>query len=305
MKKRIIAASTLLALVVGISLTVYAGTATTSEANIPSETSDTEATLTAGVSLEMSKILTQMEEDCSQICIESTDAPTVGSSMELKAEVHELKETDDIEEINRLIAECTSRMDAATKMVDACVELGYEEDDPVLLLAHEEYSNAEFDYNYYIELLADAERALRRSEYPAATIVWDYLTINMGLNEHVAAGILGNMMAEVGGQTLALETDCYGRGYYGICQWRIEYMVYNITYSDLETQLDYLANTIEEEFKVFGDLHKSGFTYADFCNLQDEQTAALAFAEVYERCGSGSYYVRKQNATNAYNYYTE
>lgn len=306
MKKRIIAVFVLMALVFTLSFSATAGeNATTSEANIPSETSTQEAKLTAGVSSTLANTLIDMDLSCEPTSISVNDAPTVGSSYELKAEVHELKETDDINELNSLIADCASRMDAATQMAEACKALGYEEDDPVIKLAEEEYSNAESDMNYYQELLADAERILREKEYPAASTVWHYLTETMGLNEHVAAGILGNMMAEVGGQTLDLQVDCSGRGYYGICQWSRKYMVYDITGSNLDTQLEYLNKTIEDEFAVFGDLYTSGFTYQDFCNMQNAQDAAKAFAVVYERCGSGSYSVRKSNAVKAYEYYTK
>ena len=306
MKKRIIAVSALMALVFTLSSSVVAGeTATTSEANIPSETSTQEAKLTAGVSSTLANTLIDMDLSCEPTSVSVNDAPTVGSSYELKAEVHELKETDDINELNDLIADCASRMDAANQMVEACRALGYEEDNPVIKLAEEEYSNAESDMNYYQELLADAEKALREKKYPAASTVWHYLTETMELNEHVAAGILGNMMAEVGGQTLDLQVDCSGRGYYGICQWSRKYMVYDITGSNLDTQLGYLNETIEDEFAVFGDLYTSGFTYQDFCNMQNAQDAAKAFAVVYERCGSGSHGVRKSNAVKAYEYYTE
>ena len=305
MKKRIIAVSALMALLFTLPFSATAGgNATTSEANIPSETSTQEAKLTAGVSSTLANTLIDMDLSCEPTSVSVNDAPTVGSSYELKAEVHELKETDDINELNNLIADCASRMDAATQMAEACKALGYEEDDPVIKLAEEEYSNAESDMNYYQELLADAERILRENEYPAASTVWHYLTETMRLNEHVAAGILGNMMAEVGGQTLDLQVDCSGRGYYGICQWSRKYMVYDITGSNLDTQLEYLNKTIEDEFAVFGDLYTSGFTYQDFCNMQNAQDAAKAFAVVYERCGSGSYSVRKSNAVKAYEYYT-
>ena len=305
MKKRIIAVFALMALVFTLPFSATAGeNATTSEANIPSEISTQETKLTAGVSTTLANTLIDMDLSCEPALVSVNDAPTVGSSYELKAEVHELKETDDINELNDLIADCASRMDAATQMAEACKALGYEEDDPVIKLAEEEYSNAESDMNYYQELLVDAKRMLREKEYPAASVVWYYLTETMGLNEHVAAGILGNMMAEVGGQTLDLQVDCSGRGYYGICQWSRKYMVYDITGSNLDTQLEYLNKTIEDEFAVFGDLYTSGFTYQDFCNMQNAQDAAKAFAVVYERCGSGSYSVRKSNAVKAYEYYT-
>ena len=313
MKKRIIAVFALMALVFTLPFSAAAGeNATTSEANIPSEISTQETKLTAGVSSTLANTLIGMDLSCEPALVSVNDAPTVGSSYELKAEVHELKETDDINELNDLIADCASRMDAATQMAEACKTLGYEEDDPVIKLAEEEYSNAESDMNYYQELLADAEKALRKKEkalrekkYPAASTVWHYLTETMELNEHVAAGILGNMMAEVGGQTLDLQVDCSGRGYYGICQWSRKYMVYDITGSNLDTQLEYLNTTIEDEFAVFGNLYTSEFTYQDFCNMQNAQDAAKAFAVVYERCGSGSHGVRKSNAVTAYEYYTE
>ena len=42
---------------------------------------------------------------------------------------------------------------------------------------------------------------------------------NLGWNDYVCAGILGNMMAEAGGGTLDLQTTIYGNGFYGLCQW--------------------------------------------------------------------------------------
>ena len=103
MKKRIIAVSALMALVFTLSSSVVAGeTATTSEANIPSETSTEEAKLTAGVSLTIANTLADMELSCDSTSVSINDTPTVGSSYELKAEVHELKETYDIDELNKL-----------------------------------------------------------------------------------------------------------------------------------------------------------------------------------------------------------
>ncbi len=306
MKKRIIAAVVLSLFLIGITIliTTASDNATTSEANIPSETSTEEATLTAGVTAKMSSILSEAW-DTEPYEIEATDTLTVGSSIELQAEEHERIETNDIDELKSLVAECTSRMEAATTMAESGKALGYEDDDPVLILAQQEYDNAESDLEYYQELLDAAKWAKKVAEYPEACQVWKYLTETMGLNDHVAAGILGNMMAEVGGQTLDLQIDCCERGYYGICQWRRVYMIYDITGGSLATQLDYLNSTIQDEFSVFGKLYSSGFDYEDFCNLDNEQTAAIAFAIVYERCGSGSYSVRKQNAITAYEYFTE
>lgn len=51
--------------------------------------------------------------------------------------------------------------------------------------------------------------------------VWDYLR-SLGYSEAATAGILGNMMAECGGQTLDLDPFIIGYtpGFsYGLCQW--------------------------------------------------------------------------------------
>ena len=124
MKKRIIAVSALMALLFTLPFSATAGeNATTSEANIPSEISTQEAKLTAGVSSTLANTLIDMDLSCEPASVSVNDAPTVGSSYELKAEVHELKETDDINELNDLIADCASRMDAATQMAEACKTL--------------------------------------------------------------------------------------------------------------------------------------------------------------------------------------
>ena len=41
----------------------------------------------------------------------------------------------------------------------------------------------------------------------------------------------------------------------------------------------------------------------DFLNMTSITDAALAFAKCYERCASGSYTVRQNNAITAYNYF--
>ena len=138
------------------------------------------------------------------------------------------------------------------------------------------------------------------AEYPVATTIWNYLK-DLGYNDYVAAGILGNIMAEVGGQTLAIQPTLSNGTYYGMCQWKMCYYP-SVNGLGTEGQLDLLANTIEQEFNEFG--YVSGYSYEEFLNIQDEQTAALAFAKTYERCGSGSHSVRQKNATKALEYFT-
>ena len=135
-------------------------------------------------------------------------------------------------------------------------------------------------------------------EYPYATQVWNTLT-NLGLNEYVCAGILGNIMAEVGGQTLDFsEWEYWSKGtHYGICQWggsRRERLLndFGPTFND---QVRFL---VVELFEVIPKDNS-------FYNMQDEKEAALYFAKYYERCSSKYYTIRQTNATKALEYFTE
>lgn len=145
----------------------------------------------------------------------------------------------------------------------------------------------------------------KAGEYPVATQVWRYMKDELGWNDYVCAGVMGNMMAEVGGQTLNLQPFLYGHsggGYYGICQWSGKYYP-GIQGASLEAQLDFLRDTVKKELDTYGYAFRSGMDYESFCALTDAEDAALAFAKAYERCGSGSYGIRQSNALKAYNYF--
>lgn len=146
----------------------------------------------------------------------------------------------------------------------------------------------------------------RAAEYPEATQIWRYMKEELGWNDYVCAGVMGNLMAEVGGQTLNIQPNLYGHSsgnYYGICQWSARYYP-GIQGTSLKAQLDFLRDTVQKELNEYGYLFRSGMDYESFCALTDAEDAALAFAKAYERCGSGSYGVRQSNALKAYNYFT-
>ena len=134
--------------------------------------------------------------------------------------------------------------------------------------------------------------------YDQATKVWNGLKA-LGLNDYVCAGIMGNIMAEVGGQTLDISRwpQYSQKTYYGICQWagNRKQRLLNDFGTTLEAQINFLG---VELFEVIpkGD---------SFYNMQDEKQAALYFAKYYERCGSSSYSVRQQNATKALQYFSK
>jgi len=140
-------------------------------------------------------------------------------------------------------------------------------------------------------------------QYPEATYIWAYL-IQHGFNQYVSAGILGNIMTEVGGQSLNLNPTWDTPNYYGMCMWSKFYCP-DVSGLSLSEQCEYLTNTMQYEFDTFGNRYCNGFNYQNFLSLGNEQDAALAFAKCYERCASDSYYIRQQNATKALLYFTE
>lgn len=134
-------------------------------------------------------------------------------------------------------------------------------------------------------------------DYTQSTIVWNYLK-GLGLNDYVCAGIMGNIMAEVGGHTLDISRySCVDTGtYYGICQWgwgRKDRLL-NDFGTSLEAQLQFLG---VELFEIIP-------SDSSFYSMQDEQEAALYFAQYFERCSSSSYEVRQSNASVALDYFT-
>ena len=137
----------------------------------------------------------------------------------------------------------------------------------------------------------------------AANQVWTYLK-SYGYSDSVAAGIIGNMMRECGGDTLDLDWDVVGHfngdEFYGLCQWCLRYTPSNFKGATIKEQCEYLRKTIESEFAAYGGNY-NGITYQQFLKA-DTRTAAIAFERVYERCGDYSFEDarRADNAEKAY-----
>ena len=142
--------------------------------------------------------------------------------------------------------------------------------------------------------------SMKNPKAPASTMsgieqskyVWDYL-IGKGLNIYVCAGIMGNIMAEVGGQTLDISRwpQYSNSTYYGICQWA----------GGRKTRLlrDY-GKTLEAQTKfLYDELLEVIPKDSKFYSLENEKEAALYFAKHYERCSSKYYSIRQSNATKA------
>lgn len=235
-----------------------------------------------------------------------TEVVTLRAREEVVEDSDGFVDTRDLKELRTLMEKCEANMTAAHDMAEAARALGYEESHDVIELASEEWERANELYARYKEIY-DEENAIwvaRAEEYPVATYVWQFLD-DAGYNDYVIAGIIGNMMVECGGHTLALEPYIYSTdGYYGLCQWSRGYQD-RVGDTDTEYQCQFLLDTIVYEIDTYGHLYKRGFDYSSFISLTNEKDAALAFARAYERCGFMSYGARRACATTAYNYFVE
>lgn len=181
----------------------------------------------------------------------------------------------------------------------------YDHDDNHYLI-----QDAKFQWYVYEDLKQNEYQKIKTllecfEEYPVATYVYCYLTYTLGYSDEVAAGIIGNLMVEVGGRTLNLNHKLYSYGsryFYGMCQWN-KGAYSEIFDKGLREQCDFLANTIEYELDTYGFVYKSNYKYSNFLELNSAKDAALMFAKSYERCASSTYGIRQNCADIAYDYF--
>ena len=238
----------------------------------------------------------------------------------------EKEETHSKEELISIIEECELIKEHAHTMAESARALGWSNEDELIKAAQSKWIEADKKHIKYKEQLdqiikeeenarkkAEEEAAIaqkakeeqwavKSAEYPAATQIWRYMK-SQGWNDYVCAGIMGNLMAEVGGGTLDIRyaLSSYDGNYYGMCQWSRGYS--QIWGAGLETQCDFLRDTIKYEFDTYGGNYQYGFNFNSFLNMKDASQAALAFAKAYERCAAFTYEVRQSNAIKAYNYF--
>jgi len=130
-------------------------------------------------------------------------------------------------------------------------------------------------------------------EYPVAATVWRWAIEEKGYSEYVAAGIIGNMMVEVGGHTMVLKHMTRVEKYFGLCMWYLPYSP-EVDGKSLRDQLNFLGKTME---KNMGSAH-----YKELLNSKNEKEASIIFAMYYERCIRP--YGRQSEASRAYRYFT-
>lgn len=247
----------------------------------------------------------------------STSAPAPSVSVEqeivyvdikLESAIPTLSECTDKDDLARLLIECDERSVHLFEILEYARAVNYPEDHPIIEFVQEEIDlNRQLHNTYwtrYIDL-GYLKWDERMEEYPIATSIWLRLK-DFGYSDYVCAGILGNIMVEVGGKTLDLSPLTYNpaKTYYGICQWSRHYYP-QIDGAPLDIQCEFLHSTLPNEMDVFGSLYARGFDYEDFCALTNVRSAALAFAKCYERSGPAGYLARQDCAQIAFEYFTK
>ena len=258
----------------------------------------------------------EVVEDFEEIRINVNDSKAQKTEIEyvsleipisLDSSSNDICETTDIEELLKLVQENEENKESAHNMAEAARELEYNEDNPIILIAKQEWANADFLVSYYtnkIEQVMDSFITDSTIEYGYAKYVWWYFRLK-GYNEYICSGILGNIMVECGGLSLNINYSVdTGNGYYGMCQWNKNYYS-SIVGGDLKRQCKFLEETIKEEFDTFGEIYKKGFDYSSFLELKNEEEVALAFAKCYERCSNNeyNYNCRKKCAVEAHKFF--
>ena len=162
--------------------------------------------------------------------------------------------------------------DLAHQIAEMMRAEGHPEDHPVIIACQEWWQSE----NDLIEnAVTEFTTKEQRSRYPVAALVWELLR-QSGLSEPVAAGIIGNMMAECGGQTLDLQPYIYASGFYGLCMWSLAYFP-QIDGQDVHGQIAVLLDTMPT------NMEQAGYTYSSFLALTDARTVARWFSYGYER----------------------
>lgn len=155
---------------------------------------------------------------------------------------------------------------------------------------------------------AAAPSKLPTGNYPEAQLIWDTM-ISWGWTPETCAGIIGNMMAEIGGGTLDLsDWNSNGGCGYGLIQWtggrRSLIKSRYGSYPNIEQQLIFMRD------ELFGTNNTRQQVSSSVLNKimntsgnETPESIAFCFASNYERCAS-QYRARRQGyARIAYDYF--
>ena len=149
---------------------------------------------------------------------------------------------------------------------------------------------------------------LPTGEYPEAQLIWDTM-ISWGWTAETCAGIIGNMMAEIGGGTLNLSNwNSNGGCGYGLIQWtggrRSTLKGRYGSYPTIEQQLIFMR---DELFGINNTRQQVSSSVLDkIMNTngnESPESIAFCFASNYERCASRYRAKRQGYARIAYEYF--
>lgn len=212
-----------------------------------------------------------------------------------------------LDEVYEVLSLIGARKNMATQIYDNLLLLDYPETHPAVIMIKNNINKMQDDYLYYQDIYKNLEQEekwkVRMNEYPTATQIWLYMKNNLEWNDYVCAGVMGNMMAECGGQTLKLNPKARNKSSncYGICQWHPKYFP-DMQDASLEEQLKFLGISTKKTFNGWAG-KAYGYDYDEFISLEDSEIAAEIFCMVYERPGKYDSQ-RSKNAIKAYEYFT-
>lgn len=155
---------------------------------------------------------------------------------------------------------------------------------------------------------AAAPSKLPTGNYPEAQLIWDTM-ISWGWAPETCAGIIGNMMAEIGGGTLDLsDWNSNGGCGYGLIQWtggrRSLLKSRYGSYPNIEQQLIFMRDELFGTNNTRQQVNSSVLNRIMNTNGNETpESIAFCFASNYERCAS-QYRARRQGyARIAYDYF--
>lgn len=204
------------------------------------------------------------------------------------------------QELIKAIQDCKNQKNTAHIMAECARELGYEEDHIIIKTAQQKWFEIHKIQVNYQNLLSELNFQITKwkKEYPNATEIYIKLR-EQGFSHIVTCGILGNIMAETGGNTLNINPFIYGydglNSYYGMCQWSLYYCP-EVNGKSIDDQINYLVQTLKPNMEQFGG------NYNYFCSIKSVEVAAKYFNSYYER-GNGSF-IRAENAKLALKYFS-
>ena len=297
MKRNIIAFIIAMVIMIGCTITVYALAATPEATNesIPATT--------------ISEDYIPSETTC-PFLVETEPTEPEPVVIVLDTVVVERVEPTTYDEANASLEAAITRYEVAIAVLDGLATLGYADDHPAIVMAKTDIENANADVEYYQEQFEIWEEKhkweVRASEYPVATQVWLYMKNELGYNDIVCAGIMGNMMAECGGcWTSDLDWGVRSSSGYGMIQWlggrRSQlFSVYGEN-PTIEDQLNFMHDELYGTDGITWQV--SQWQLDKIMNASTPEECAYAFACYFERCGEGHRAPRRGYARTAYEYF--